>query len=411
MERIILHSDLNSFYASVEMLLDPKLRGKAVAVAGSTENRHGIILAKSELAKKAGVRTGSATWEALRVCPELILVPPQYEQYLRFSKLVREIYSRYTNRIESFGMDENWLDLTGCVEEGQGKAAADKIRNTVKEELGLTVSVGVSFNKVFAKLGSDFKKPDGTTVIGREDFKEKIWPLPVSELLYVGRATARLLGRYGIRTIGGLAQSTPEFLKQLFGVVGSGLWKYANGLDESRVMPEGWEMPIKSIGHGITCTSDLVNNDEVWLVLLELSQEIGHKLLKNGLSARGVQITVRDNRLATKQYQCQMPTHSQSPLEIATWGFKLFEKNYDWHTYIRTITIRAINLVEAGTPRQITLFENEEQKEKRRRLDRTVDEIRARFGKRAIFNASLMGDIKMPVDGRDLVVMPNIMFQ
>jgi DNA polymerase-4 len=393
------------------MLLQPKLRGKAVAVAGSTENRHGIILAKSELAKKAGVRTGSATWEALRVCPELILLPPQYEQYLKFSKQVREIYGRYTNRVEAFGMDENWLDLTGCVGERDGAKAADMIRKTVREELGLTVSIGVSFNKVFAKLGSDFKKPDGTTEITRSEFKDKIWPLPASDLLYVGHATARALARFGIRTIGGIAQSTPEFMESLFGVVGKGLWKYANGLDESRVMPEGWEAPIKSVGHGITTTSDLTDNHEVWLVMLELSQEVGHKLLKSGLSARGVQITLRDNRLGVKQYQCQMATHTQSPMEIAQYGFKLFEQNYDWHAFLRTITIRAINLVDAASPRQLTLFDDEERREKLQRLHETVDGLRTRFGKRAVFNASLMGDIKMPVDGRDLVVMPNVMFQ
>ncbi len=411
MERLILHSDLNSFYASVETLLQPKLKGKAVAVAGSTENRHGIILAKSEEAKKAGVRTGQASWEALRACPELILLPPQYEQYLKFSKQVREIYGRYTDRVEAFGMDESWLDLTGCAGAKGGAAAADEIRKTVREELGLTVSIGVSFNKVFAKLGSDFKKPDGTTVIGRDDFKEKIWPLPASDLLYVGRASARLLARFGIRTIGGIARSTPEFMESLFGVVGRGLWKYANGLDESRVMPEGWEAPIKSVGHGITTVSDLTSDSEVWLVLLELSQEVGRKLLKSGLAARGVQLTVRDNRLAVKQYQCRLPMPTQLPMEIAGCGFRLFESCYDWHAHIRTITIRAISLIDAAAPRQLSLYDDEEKRLKRQKLHETVEELRARFGKRAVFNTSLMGDIKMPVDGRDLVAMPGVMFQ
>jgi DNA polymerase-4 len=409
MESIILHSDLNAFYASVEILLNPKLRGKAIAVAGSTENRHGIILAKSELAKKAGVCTGQATWEAVQLCPELVLVPPQYEQYLKFSSLAREIYKRYTNIIEPFGMDENWLDLTGCVKDGE--TAANEIREVFKAELGLTVSVGVSYNKIFAKLGSDMKKPDGTTVISRDNFRELVWPLPASELLYVGHATAAKLARFGIRTIGGIAQSTPEFMKSLFGILGPGLWTYANGVDESRVMPEGYEVPIKSIGHGITCTADLISNNEVWLVMLELSQEIGHRLLKHGLSARGVQISVRDNKLMFKQYQRQFPVQTQSPMDIAKFGFELFVERYDWHTYIRTITLRAINLIDAGSPRQISFLDDEEKRIKREKLDKTVDSLRARFGKRAVFNASLMGDIKIPVDGRDLVVMPNIMYK
>ncbi len=404
-----MHSDLNAFYASVEMLLNPKLRGKAIAVAGSTENRHGIILAKSELAKKAGVRTGQATWEAVQSCPELVLVPPQYEQYLKFSSLAREIYKRYTNIIEPFGMDENWLDLTGCVKDGE--AAANEIREIFKAELGLTVSVGVSYNKIFAKLGSDVKKPDGTTVIRRDNFKELVWPLPASELLYVGHATAAKLARFGIRTIGGIAQSTPEFMKSLFGILGPGLWTCANGIDESRVMPEGYEVPIKSIGHGITCTADLVSNNEVWLVMLELSQEIGHRLLKHGLSAKGVQISVRDNKLMFRQFQRQFPVQTQSPMDIAKFGFDLFVERYDWHTYIRTITLRAINLIDAGAPRQISFLDDEEKRIKREKLDKTVDNLRARFGKRAVFNASLMGDIKIPVDGRDLVVMPNIMYK
>jgi DNA polymerase-4 len=198
--RTILHSDLNSFYASVETMLNPELRGKAIAVCGSTEDRHGIVLAKSDLAKKAGVKTGMANWEAKRLCPELLVINPTFGQYLKYSKLTREIYGRFTDKVEPFGMDECWLDLTGC-NCGDGSDAAEKIRITVKEELGLTVSIGVSFNKIFAKLGSDMKKPDAVTVISESDYKDKIWPLPASELIYVGRATTRKLALYGIRTI------------------------------------------------------------------------------------------------------------------------------------------------------------------------------------------------------------------
>lgn len=236
MERAILHSDMNSFYASVEMMLNPELRGKAVAVCGNTEDRHGIVLAKSELAKKAGVKTGMVNWEARRVCPNLITVPPQYDQYLKYSKLAHQIYYRYTDLVEPFGMDECWLDVTASSTMGTPMEIAEQIRTATREELGLTVSIGVSFNKIFAKLGSDMKKPDAITEITLENFKEKVWPLPASDLIYVGRATEAKLAGYGIHTVGQLAAVNPETLKSWFGINGIKLWHFANGTDSSRVM-------------------------------------------------------------------------------------------------------------------------------------------------------------------------------
>ena len=212
MPRIIFHSDLNCFYASVEMMLDPSLRGKAVAVCGATEDRHGIVLAKSEKAKKAGVKTGMVNWEAQRLCKDLILVPPQYDQYLKYSALTRSIYQRYTDLVEPYGMDECWLDVTGNSSGLRPTELADEIRRTVKDELGLTVSIGVSYNKVFAKLGSDMKKPDAITEITEDDFKEKVWPLPASDLLYVGRATTAKLERYGVHTIGDISKIGQDFM-------------------------------------------------------------------------------------------------------------------------------------------------------------------------------------------------------
>lgn len=292
-QRAILHSDLNSFYASVEMMLDPTLRGKAVAVCGSTEDRHGIVLAKSDKAKKAGVKTGMVNWEARRLCPDLIMVPPQYDEYLKYSKLTQAIYQRYTDLMEPFGMDECWLDVTGCrLIFGDAMTIAEEIRNTVREELGLTVSIGVSFNKIFAKLGSDLKKPDAITEIRSDSFKELVWPLDASEMIYCGRATSAKLAKYGIHTIGEVAKSDPEFLRRLLGVNGVALWRYANGADDSRVMHKDFVSPVKSIGHGITCVADLENDDEVHKVILALSQDIGHRLRVHELSARTVQIQV-----------------------------------------------------------------------------------------------------------------------
>ena len=261
-ERTILHSDMNCFYASVEMMLDPSLRGKPVAVCGSTENRHGIVLAKSELAKKAGVKTGMVNWEARQLCPGLIMVKPQYDQYLKYSELARNIYQRYTDQVEPYGMDECWLDVTGsrsvC---GDGMKIAESIRQEIKEELGLTVSIGVSYNKIFAKLGSDMKKPDAVTEISKETFQEKVWPLPASDLLFVGRATTAKFSNYGIKTIGDIAATDPAFLKRLLGVNGLQLWKYAAGRDDTPVMHKDFVSPIKSVGHGITCVADLLDDE------------------------------------------------------------------------------------------------------------------------------------------------------
>jgi len=408
-QRTILHSDLNSFYASVEMMLDPSLRDKAVAVCGSTENRHGIVLAKSEKAKKAGVKTGMVNWEARQHCPDLIMVPPQYDQYLKYSELTRSIYQRYTDLVEPFGMDECWCDVTGCLKTGAD--IAEEIRRSVRDELGMTVSIGVSFNKIFAKLGSDMKKPDAVTIINREDFKEKVWPLDVSELLYVGPATTAKLNRYAIRTIGDLANTDPDFLRRLLGVNGVAIWRYACGTDQSRVMPLDYEVPVKTIGHGVTCTADLYNIEEVWRVMLELSQDIGHKLRVHKLAATGVQITVKSSELSYRQYQAPLPYSSQSPMEIAQKAKEIFARNYSWSVPVRAITVRAINLLPQGMPMQTSLFFDTEKILRRERLETAIEDIRRRFGKRAIYSAACMGDLKMPGHGVHEIIMPSIMYQ
>ena len=406
----ILHSDMNSFYASVEMMLNPDLKGKAIAVCGSTEDRHGIVLAKSEKAKKYGVKTGMVNFEARQRCPELILVPPQYDQYLMYSKLAHEIYYRYTDQVEPFGMDECWLDVTHSVV-GSGLAIAEEIRQAVREELGLTVSIGVSFNKIFAKLGSDMKKPDAITVISPDDFKEKVWPLPASDLLYVGRSTEHKLSGFGIHTIGELAATPPEMLKRWFGVNGIKLWHYANGTDNSRVMYKDFVSPVKSIGHGITCVADLKNEEEVYRVMLELSQDIGHKLRVNGLIAGGVQVCIRSNDLSGRQYQMQFDTPTRSPKEIADTARILFNKQHQWTTPVRAVTVRAINLMPQAIPVQTTIFSDPERLERIDRLETAIEDIRLRYGKHSIINATLLGDLKMPGDNRCEVIMPGLMYQ
>lgn len=411
-ERAVLHSDLNSFYASVEMMLDPSLRGKAVAVCGSTEDRHGIVLAKSDLAKKAGVKTGMVNWEARQLCRNLIIVPPQYDQYLKYSKLTQSIYQRYTDMIEPFGMDECWLDVTGsramC---GDALTIAESIRKSVREELGLTVSIGVSYNKIFAKLGSDMKKPDAITQIRREEVQDKVWPLDCSEMIYCGRATTAKLAKYGIHTIGQVAETDPAFLKHLLGVNGPALWRFANGTDTSRVMHKDFVSPVKSIGHGITFTADLDGEDEVWRVILELSQDIGHRLRVHELSARGVQVYVRGNDLLGSQFQCKLPFTTQIPSEIANAAFRVFRERYRWGSKVRAVTVRAIDLVPQNSPNQLSIVVNAEKLDRRERLQDAIEELRGRFGKTAITYATLLGDLKMPDDGRNQVKMPGLMYQ
>ena len=411
-ERAILHSDLNSFYALVEMMLDPSLRGKAVAVCGSTEDRHGIVLAKSDLAKKAGVKTGMVNWEARQLCRNLIIVPPQYDQYLKYSELTQSIYQRYTDMIEPFGMDECWLDVTGsramC---GDALTIAESIRKSVREELGLTVSIGVSYNKIFAKLGSDMKKPDAITQIRREEVRDKIWPLDCSEMIYCGQATTAKLAKYGIHTIGQVSETDPAFLKHLLGVNGLALWRFANGTDTSRVMHKDFVSPVKSIGHGITCIADLDGEEEVWRVILELSQDIGYRLRVHELSARGVQVYVRGNDLLGSQSQCKLPFTTQLPSEIANAAFRVFRERYRWSSKVRAVTVRAIDLVPQTSPNQLSIFINAEKLDRRERLQDAIEELRGRFGKTAITYATLLGDLKMPDDGRNQVKMPGLMYQ
>ena len=396
MESVILHSDLNAFYASVEMNEHPELRGKLVAVCGSTENRHGIVLAKSYPAKAMGVKTGQANWEAKRACPGLICVEPHYDLYLRYSRMVRAIYRRYTDLVEPYGMDEAWMNVGGSLSLfGSARAIAEDVRKTVKEELGLTVSIGIASNKTFAKLGSDMKKPDALTDLTGDNWREKIWPLAVSELLYAGRSTTKALARMNILTIGDLARSDAELIRSHLGKNGLMLWGFANGFDSARVMPHDFVAPIKSVGHGTTCVVDLDNDYAVWLVLYELAQDVGHRLRESGLAAKGVQIAVKDQDLESRGCQTRLLYPTQSPLEIAQAAFALFRANYDWVKPVRALTVRGINVVSESQPVQIDLFDDYTRREKRKALDDTIDEIRRRFGYRAICAASLMGDLKM----------------
>lgn len=405
MARNILHCDMNNFYASVECMLDPSLKKYPVAVCGSVEERHGIVLAKNYKAKAFNVQTGDAVWQAKEKCKDLVIVPPHYEEYIKYSKLARNVYERYTDQVEPYGMDECWLDITGTeMLFGSPERVANEIRETMKFELGLTISVGVSFNKIFAKLGSDMKKPDAVTVIAKETFREKIWGLPAADLLGVGRATQRVLNNYGIRTIGELANTNPDFLRSQLGKNGVALWNYANGNDLSLVAKKDFVSPVKSVGHGITTVKDLETSEQVWLVFLELTQDIGHKLRVHGLSAEGVAIHIRDNTLYTKQWQTKIELPTQSPMIIAKRAFQLFEERYIWRNPIRSVTIQAINLVPQDTPRQIGLFMDMEKIEKLEKLEKCIETIRERFGKDSIRNGALYQNLYLPPEKAEITM-------
>ena len=298
MSRTILHIDMNNFYASVECLYRPEIRHLPVAVAGDPANRHGIILAKNMLAKKLGIKTGEAIWQAKLKAPKLVTVPPDFRKYLNFSRLARKILYDYTDQIEPFGIDENWIDVSGSESlYGDGSSIANSIHLRIREELGLTVSIGVSFNKVFAKLGSDLRKPDAVTLIPQDRYKEIVWLLPVEDLLYVGKSTLKKMHYIGITTIGSLATCETELLHAVLGKWGDVLWLFANGRDTSPVRRINESAAIKSIGNGTTCPRDLIDNEDVKLIFTVLSESIAARLRDYGLKATGIQIYIRDNKL------------------------------------------------------------------------------------------------------------------
>ncbi len=393
MERIILHCDINNCYASIECAENPALRGKPVAVCGDAEERHGIVLAKSMEAKAAGVQTGETVWKAKLKCPELTVLPPRFDMYLNYSRAVREIYYRFTSQIEAFGIDECWLDVTGSTKLfGRGTEIADKIRTAVFSELGITISVGVSFNKVFAKLASDLKKPDAVTCIERKAFKRIVWPLPVSALMGVGKSTAKTLNSLYIKTIGELAKESPARLRRSLGKCGMQLWEYANGLECSPVADCDVSSPVKSIGHGITTPSDLKHSEEVWHVIFALSETIGKKLRSNRLAASGVQISISDSEFRTHEFQCMLPAPTQSSLAVSRQAFCLFSKKYAWTHDIRSVSVRAIHLVPHGTPYQLDLWGDALRIGKSETIEDTMDKLQTRFGSGVINYAAILYD-------------------
>ena len=387
--RTILHCDLNNFFASVECMLNPELKKFPIAVCGSVEKRHGIVLAKNDLAKAAGVSTAEAIWQAKKKCPDLIIVAPHFERYEEYSRKTFEIYSRFTDMIEPFGIDECWLDVTGSTRLfGSGEEIAYKIKETVKAELGLMISVGVSFNKMFAKLGSDMKKPDAITCIPFDSFIEKIGALPCSALLGVGRATCERLRKYHITTISELADASPDFLRRQLGVCGIQLHKNANGLDDSPVSHQSFQREIKSVGNSTTRPADLENNSQVWRVFLELAQQVSYRLRKHHLSAGSVQITVKTPDLKHHEFQTSLCYPASTSRQLSQAAFELFLSNFNWQQNVRALGIRAINLLEDKN-NQICIFNDFIKIEKLEKLEAVSDSLKRKYGNNIIFPLSL----------------------
>lgn len=391
MKRCVLHVDCNKFYASVECLYRPELRDKPMAVGGDPENRHGIILTKNEIASKYGLTVGEPLWKARQKCPDLVVVPPNYPLYLRFSALTRKIYEDYSEFIEPFGLDECWLDVTGS--EKSGEEIAHEIRKRVKSQLGITVSVGVSFNKVFAKLGSDYKKPDAVTVIDESNYKDIAWSLPCGDLLMVGRSAQKKLNAYGINTIGDLADTDVAVLKSLFGKNGEMLHSFANGTECSPIRHKDEISEVKSVGNSTTAPRDLVNDEDVKTVFRVLCESVSARLREKRLKGRVVTIYVRDKELSSFSRQMKIPANTDISTEIFYYAMKLFRTNYFWNKPIRSLGVSVSDF--DVTYEQFDFEKTVENREKQERLETAVDSLRRRFGNYCIGRACQLKDTEL----------------
>ncbi len=391
-DRCILHCDLNNFFASVELLEHPELRDKPVCVGGDEKARHGIVLAKNEYAKKYGIKTGEPLAKAKEKCPNIQVLSPHFEKYVYYSKLVRAIYMRYTDQVEAFGADECWLDVSGSrFLFGDGVTIANSIREAVKKETKLTISVGVSFNKIFAKLGSDLKKPDAVTEISRESYRQKVCPLPCGHLFGVGRSTEEKLKRHGIYTIGDLARADESFMKGVFGKNGVTLLRYARGYDDMPVANEGYKPICKSISHGCTSAFDLKDVREAELLIMQLSDMVGEKLREGCFAARKVQVTVRDNKLSEVGFSESFASPIISAKQIRNAAMKLFSQKYKFENPVRAISVGVGDLECKGLPYQLDFYTDYSTLEKDVAREKAAEDIRRRLGKKAIVRGSLLG--------------------
>lgn len=389
---------MNNFYASVECVLDPSIKDKPVAVCGDEKERHGIVVARNYKAREYGITVGDPVWKVRKKCPDVVIVDdPHYEKYSEYSMRAKEIYGRYTDYIEPMGLDECWLDVTESIRLfGKPDKIADELRETIKKELGLTISVGVSFTKTFAKLGSDLKKPDATTIISKSNFKKIVWPLPVSSIIGVGRRTEKLLNKYFINTVGDLANEKAERLEQLLGKNGISLYNAANGLDDDPVSKHDEIEEVKSISHGITTVKDLETEEDVWKTMLMLTQEIAWKLRSKNLRAGGISVSIRDSELMWQQYRRKLKTTEQSAMSIAKHAYDLFKEKYDWHKPVRNVTVGTMYLVPDDEPVELNILDNYIKDEKIEKLESVVEKINEKYGEEVVTMATLLDDSNLP---------------
>lgn len=387
--RHILHVDCNKFYASVECSLNPDLRDKPVVVGGHEASRHGIVLTKNEIAARYGISTGETLWSARRKCPDLITVPPHFHLYHQYSKMVRSILLEYTPLVEPFGLDEAWLDVSGC--QRDPVEIAQEIRHRVKHELGITVSIGVSFNKTFAKLGSDYKKPDAVTVFSQENYRDLVWPLAAGELIYIGRATRKKLEERFLFTIGDIARADPELLHALLGKWGPALHAIANGQDSQPVIPCEESADVQSVSNGMTTPRDLTDDRDVQRVLMVLCESVGRRMREQHLVGKTIELHLRDNQLNTRTHRVTLDHYVQSTNDIEAAAYTLFQEVYHWRRPLRSVTVGVSGLEDEDTPAQLDMT-GSIGREKREQLDRAVDGLRERFGDTCIRRAILLED-------------------
>jgi len=392
MDRVILHSDMNSFYASVEQAERPELRGKPVVVAGKEELRHGIVLTKSIEAKAYGIKTAEALWQARAKCPDLVVLPPRYKLYRRYSEMARAIYYQYSDLVEPFGLDECWIDLSGSLHlhGGDAQVVAREISERVKAELGCTVSIGVSWNKIFAKFGSDYEKPDAITAINRGNYRRIVWEAPVRDLLYVGPATERKLQARGINTIGQLACAPDGFLQRRLGKMGFVLRMFARGEDTTPVKPydpvhRDVGRIVKSYGNGLTAPHPITCAADAKALIWLLAESVAQRMREDGVRARTVSLGVR-NDVDLSGYGCQVklpkPTAATRHIAQAAWAMLVSREQFDEDHPIRALHVRASDLVETEPFEQLSLFSDPEPDWER--LDCCIDEARRRFGNTCI---------------------------
>ena len=394
MDKTILHVDANSFYASVECASEPGLKGQPVAVVGDASKRHGIILAANYIAKNNyGVTTAETIWQALKKCPQLVLRDSNMKLYMQYSKKLRDILLSYSDYVEPFGCDEAWVELRGFLS-GKGAEIADSIRNRVKSELGITVSVGVSFNKVFAKLGSDMKKPDAVTLITRENYKDKVWGLPVENLLYVGKRTKDILNRRAVYTIGELARTEKSLICTWLGKNGGMLYDYANGLGTEDVERYDSLADEKSISSGTTCHRDMITHDDIKTVIAFLAEDVCERMRKKGIKGREVTIRVRDCNLRWSSHSAMFDIPTNITREIIDYALSLFDEAYSTDAPIRSLSVSVGNFCDDFAGMQVDLLGSDEKRKKLENLDRINDALKSKFGADTVFKANkLVNDI------------------